>query len=98
MILNIVFKANWNGIQKRKQDFIDQSNNKENKSRIPYEYKVGDQVLLETPGILRKLSTPCTGPYPVTNIYKNGKIQIQKGIVSERVNIRRICPFQASHG
>jgi hypothetical protein len=46
--------------------------------RIPYEYKVGDQVLLETPGILRKLSTPRTGPYAVTNVYKNGTIRIQK--------------------
>jgi hypothetical protein len=45
-------------------------------------------MLLETPGILRKLSTSCTGPYPVTNVYKNGTIRIQKGIVSERVNIR----------
>jgi hypothetical protein len=55
-------------------------------------------VLLETPGILRKLSTPRTGPYPVAKVYKNGTIQIQKGIVSERVSIRRICPFQATHG
>jgi hypothetical protein len=68
-------------IQKRKQDIIHKSNQKENKnwSQIPYEYKVGDQVLLETPGILRKLSTPCTGPYPVTNVYKNDTIRIQKG-------------------
>jgi hypothetical protein len=35
-------------------------------------------VLLETPGILRKLLTPHTGPYPVTNVYKNGTIRIQK--------------------
>jgi hypothetical protein len=65
-------------------------------SQIPYEYKVGDQVLLETPGILPKLSTPRTGPYPVTNVYKNGRIRIHKGkkvIVSERVNIHRITPF-----
>jgi hypothetical protein len=48
-------------------------------------YKVGEQVLLETPRILRKLSTPCAEPYPVTMLYKNGTIQIQKGIVSERV-------------
>jgi len=88
MIHNIAFKENWNQIQKRKQDIINKFNKKENKSRIPYEYKVGDQVLLETPGILRKLSTPCTGPYPVTNVHKNGTIRIQKGIVSERVNIR----------
>jgi hypothetical protein len=59
-----------NQIQKRKQDIINKPNQKENKnkSQIPYEYKVGDQVLLETPGILRKLSTPRTGPYPVTNV------------------------------
>jgi hypothetical protein len=43
---------------KRKQEIINNFNKKENKSQIPYEYKVGDQVLLETPGILRKLSTP----------------------------------------
>jgi hypothetical protein len=50
-------------------------------------------VLLETPRILRKLSTTRTGPYPVTNVNKNDKIRIQKVIVSERVNIRRITPF-----
>lgn len=93
MIHNIAFRANWDRIQKRKQDIINKSNQKENKSRIPYENKVGDQVLLETPGILRKLSTPRTGPYPVTNVYNNGTIRIQKRIVSERVNIRRITPF-----
>jgi hypothetical protein len=43
---------------KRKQEIIHSSNQKENKSQIPYEYKVGDQVLLETPGILRESSTP----------------------------------------
>jgi hypothetical protein len=81
MIRNIAFSANWDRIQKRTQDIINKSNQKENKndSQIPYEYRVGDQVLLETPGILRKLSTPRKGPYPVTNVYKNGAIRIQKG-------------------
>jgi hypothetical protein len=27
------------------------------------------------------------------NVYKNGKIRIQKGIVLERLNIRAITPF-----
>jgi hypothetical protein len=81
MIQNIAFRANWDWIQKRKQDIMNKSNQKENKnnSQTPHEYKVGDQVLLETPGILRKLSTPRTEPYPVTNVYKNGTIRIQKG-------------------
>jgi hypothetical protein len=48
---------------------------------------------LETPRILQKLSTHCTGPYPVTNVYKNGKIRIQKWILSEKENICRITPF-----
>jgi hypothetical protein len=81
MIHRIAFRANWDKIQNRKQDIINKSNQKENKNcyKILYEYKVGDQVILETPGILRKLSTPCTGPYPVTNVYKNDTIRIQKG-------------------
>jgi hypothetical protein len=94
MIHNIAFKANWDRIQKRKQGIINKSNKKENKNRIHYEYKVGDQVLLETPGILRKLSTPGKGPYPVTKVYQNGTIQIQKGIISERLNIQRLPPIK----
>jgi hypothetical protein len=78
MIHNIAFRVNWDQIQIRKLDIINNSNLKENKSRIPYENKVGDQVLSETPGILQKLSTLRKGPYPVTNVYKNGTIRIQK--------------------
>jgi hypothetical protein len=44
-------------------------------------------VLLETPEILRILLTYCTGSYPVTNVYKNSRFRIQKGIVTERMNI-----------
>jgi hypothetical protein len=99
MIHNIAFKVNWDQIQKRKQEIINMSNQKENKnkSQIPYEYKVGDQVLLETARIPQKSSPPRTGPYPVTNVYKNGTIRIQKDKEKlhqrERMNIRRITPF-----
>jgi hypothetical protein len=50
MIHNIAFRENWDRIQKIKQDIINKSNQKENKSQIPYEYKVGDQVLSGIPG------------------------------------------------
>jgi hypothetical protein len=42
MIHKIAFRANWDQIQKRKQDIINKPNQKENKnqSQIPYEYKV----------------------------------------------------------
>jgi hypothetical protein len=63
MIHNIVFRANWDQIQKRKQEIINKSNQKENKSQIPYEYKVGDQVLLETTEVIRKISKYRKGTY-----------------------------------
>jgi hypothetical protein len=52
MIHNIAFRENLDQIQKRKQDIIHKSNKNENmsKSQIPYEYKVGDQVLSKHPG------------------------------------------------
>jgi hypothetical protein len=37
MIHNIAFRANWDQIQKRKQDIITKYNQKENNSQIPYE-------------------------------------------------------------
>jgi hypothetical protein len=60
---------------------------------MPYENKVGDQVLLKKLGILWKLSILCTGTYPVTNMYKNGTIRIQNETFPEIVNICRIIPF-----
>jgi hypothetical protein len=80
MIHNIVFRENWDQSKQQKQEIINKSNQKENKnsSLIPYEYKVGGRLLLKSPGTLRKLSSRCTGPYPVTNVYNNGTIRIQK--------------------
>jgi hypothetical protein len=65
MIHNIAFRENRDQRQKRKQDIINYSNQKEIKIQIPYEYMVGDQVLSEAPGTLQ---TPCIVPYPVTNV------------------------------
>jgi hypothetical protein len=78
MIINTAFKTNWNQIQEQNQDIIDNNDWKEdkNKSQIPYENKVGDQVLLEIPRILPKFSTPYKGTYPVTNVQKNGTIRM----------------------
>ena len=52
--------------------------------------------MLAKPGILRKMSTPRTGPHEVEAVYTNGTIRIRKGAVSERVNIRRVHPFHKS--
>ena len=93
MLLPIQIKTDWAQIRQRKQDIINVNNRKENAKRIlEHEYRVGEKVLLEKVGLISKLSAPCTGPYPrSTHTYTNGTVvRVQRGIVNERVNIRRL--------
>ena len=93
MILPIQMQFDWERIRKQRQQTINKNNEKENTRRIPHQYKVGDKVLLARPGMLRKLSIPRTGPHIVQAVYTNGTLQIKRGSISERVNIRRVTPF-----
>ncbi len=93
MLIPITTQANWELIRQRRQEEINRNNDRENRSRIPHEYQVGEKVLLRIEGIKRKLSAPRSGPYEILRVYNNGTVRIQHGAVSERVNIRRITPF-----
>ena len=93
MILPMQFKANWAQIALRKQEVINKSNSKENKKCLEHEYKVGDKVLLEKGGIQPKMAAPREGPYRITKVSTNGTVRIQKGVVTQRVNIRRLTPY-----
>ena len=92
MILPIPFYPDWEQIRKRKQNMISKNMRKENDKRHPHKYRVGDKILLEKPGITKKMSAPRTGPHKVIKVYTNGTICIRRGAVMERVNIRRIPP------
>jgi hypothetical protein len=94
MLLPIQLKTDWARIRQRKQDIINVNNRKENLIRIEHEYRVGKKVLLEKPGLISKLSAPRTGPYRITVTYANGTVRIQRGVVNERVNIRRLAPYK----
>ena len=94
MLLPIQIKTDWARIRQRKQDMINVNNRKENAKRIEHEYRVGEKVLLEKPGLISKLSAPRTGPYRITHTYTNGTVRIQRGVVNERVNIRRLTPYK----
>jgi transposase InsO family protein len=93
MLLPIKFKANWAEIRARRQDEIRRNNERENKGRKNYDYKVGDQILLTDARKRSKLAPPREGPYLVERVFANGTILIRRGAVSERVNIRRITPY-----
>ena len=45
-------------------------------------------VLLEKPGIIPKLESPCNGPYEILEVYNNGTVQIKiNSTVKEQVNL-----------
>ena len=93
MLLPVKFQADWANIKMKRQSEINKNNYRENKSRIPHHYEVGDLVLVAHQGIRRKLSTPNHGPYPVERVYNNGTLLIRKGPVAQRINIRLCKPY-----
>ena len=92
MVFNIATIVDWRAITINKQRQVDKDNLRENRKRVDYDYQVGDQIYVLRDGIHRKLEGPHQGPYPITHIYTNGTVRIQKGNVNERLNIRRITP------
>ena len=92
MVFNMKTIINWKDISERKQAQVDKDNLRENKKRIDYDYQIGSQVYVTVDGIKRKLDAPKTGPFPITEVFTNGTVRIQKGRVNERINIRRLEP------
>jgi len=92
MLLDVQFKADWASIRLRKQNLIDKGVAKENKGRIQHGYKVNGKVLYNEPGVTPKMDQPRTGPWVIKQVYTNGTVSIQRGAISDRVNIRLISP------
>jgi hypothetical protein len=94
MLFDIPFIADWNKIGEQRQALTDCGNARENKNRVDHDYKVGDKVLIEKDGILRKAeSRYMKEPWTITTVHTNGTIRVQSGSKSERINIRRVTPF-----
>ena len=80
----------------KKQKRIIQNNEKENATRHPHAYGVGDEVLvIEQPN--RKHDSPQqAGPHTVTQVHNNNTVQISRpgsrGAVVETWNIRNLMP------
>jgi hypothetical protein len=94
MLFDIPFVADWHKIGEHRQSLTDCSNQRGNNQRIDYDYKVGDKVLVEKEGILRKAeSNHSKEPWTNTTVHTNGPIRIQCRTKTERHNIWRIIPF-----
>ena len=93
MLFNIPYLADWTDIGKRKQEQVDKSTVLENKSRLDWDHKIGDKVLIAKKGIIRKVEAPNEGPHTITQVHTNGTVRIQRGAISERFHVRRLHPY-----
>jgi hypothetical protein len=87
--------ADWQKIGEHRQQLTDLNNARENKGRINYDYKVGPKVLLRKEGILCNAESRWhKKPWLIiTSVHTNGTITVQCRNKIERMNIRRVKPF-----
>ena len=91
MVIPATYLANWKFITTTRQSRIIYDNNRENKYRIDYDYKVGDYVFITSKDINRKLSTVKLGPFKIIQVHHNATVTIQRDSnVTERISIRRL--------
>jgi hypothetical protein len=95
MLFDIPYIADWNKIGDYRQRQTDLNTQRENNSRVDYDYKVGGKVLVWKDGILRKTESQYDSkPWTITSVHSNGTIRVVEcGSKSERLNIRRETPF-----
>ena len=93
ILFDIPNLADWSQIGKQRQEQVDKSNARENASRIDFDYKIGNRVLMMLEGINRKAEDKNKGPFTITEVFCNGTVGIQRGTISERINIRRLKPY-----
>ena len=97
MIFPIQHIADWEYIRQRRTKAIQKANTAENSKRKSYDYSVGNQVLILNTDIQRKLNSPTQGPFRILRVFANGTVSIQRGAVTERLNIRRIAPYHTNN-
>ena len=93
LILNCEFIADWKAIKKQKQQLINKNNQRKNNKRKEHRYQVGDRVLLLNK-LARKLELPYRGPYEITEVFRNGTVQVDTGTIKDRINIRHLVPYK----
>jgi hypothetical protein len=99
MLFDILVIADWQKIGEHRQQLADLNNTCENKGRIDYDYNIGQKVLVQKEGILRKSESIWhRKPWLITYVHTNGTIMVQRGNKIERMNIRRVKPFVENLG
>ncbi|KAL7477264.1 hypothetical protein ACHAW6_004570, partial [Cyclotella cf. meneghiniana] len=76
MIFRQQTKIDWQLLKRQRRNQAIANNKKENKNRVPHDYKVGDLVLIVQKSYERKrkakINTPTEGPFPIIRTHSNG--------------------------
>ena len=99
-IHNIRFEANWQYIKERRQRLIQQNNDRENATRVPHNYNIGDTVMIEQYQHRKYGQPKYKGPYTIDRVNDNGTVRLRHatangGTVYQTWNIRNIHPYKA---
>ena len=97
MLFDLSFAVKWRDVRNKRIELRKQNNERENKGRVQHQYKVGDLVLLNRDKLQRKLNTKRDGAFEIIKVYANGTVKLQKGVVTEKLSIRRIQPYTQRH-
>jgi len=101
MIFSFRMRADWEAVERKRNQLAIVGNNRENKKRMQYEYSVGEKVLIVRKSYerVRKIGdVPTEGPFEIVSINdKNGTVRIQRSRYIETINIRRLKPFEENN-
>jgi hypothetical protein len=77
MLFDIPFIADWKTIGEHRQRIADHNTDRENKSRIDYDYKVGQKILVRNKSILHKAQSMWQiDPWIIMTVHTNGTITV----------------------
>ena len=72
---------------------IDSNNQRENKKRIPHEYKLGDMILVSRNKRSKHGEREKNGPFPIVQVNNNGTVRYDKGRYSDIINVCQCEPY-----
>ena len=87
-------QANWTYIKDRKQKLMLTNNKRENKNRMDYEYRIGQQVYIKQEQSRKYGTDAYNGPHTVTRVHNNGTVRVRFGNIEDTYNIRHLEPLK----
>ena len=83
MLSNLTPLSDWRVVTNRKQWQDDIDNYRKNTIHVRYYYSIGDIFYVEKICIYRKLDYKNNVTYRITEVFKNGAVQVQRGAIND---------------